>query len=114
MVLSMLLKAIERTRAATLMAADLTLLCVRRVWFCLRTISARRGCLNVPGDGRASAGCCEVGVDGAVCIGVGSAFEVAANALLVVASALLKVCLAGVGTSEVAVEDMVGRRGLLL
>lgn len=56
--------------------------------------------MNVPGDGLAST---EVdgGVEGAVCIGVGSGFDV-------VDRELLKDVLTGVGTSEVAVVDMVG------
>lgn len=56
--------------------------------------------MNVPGDGLASTWL-DAGVDGAVCIGVGSGFEV-------VDREVLKDVLTGVGTSEVAVVDMVG------
>jgi hypothetical protein len=59
-------KAIEKTSAPALRAAFRTSLWVRVVLFCLLTISASRGCRNVPGDGFASTGFVAVGVEGAV------------------------------------------------
>ena len=87
----------DKTKADALTTADLTLPCVRSVLFCLCIISVKRGCLNVPGEGLAPAGCDE-GVEGAVCIGVGSAFDSAEP-----------IFRTGVGTREVAVEDMVAK-----
>lgn len=52
----------------------------------------------MPGDGFAS-GFCTVGVDGAVCIGVGNAFDTVDTAELIDVRA-------GVGMRDVAVDDI--------
>ena len=87
----------DRTNAAVLVAALLTLLCVRIVLFCLATISARRGCLKVPGEGFASA-FLDAGVVGAVTAprNAGDTDDTAED----------RDVRAEAGTSDVAVEDI--------
>lgn len=93
----MFLKANESTSARALITALLTSLCLRIVLFCRATISAKRGCLKVPGEGFASTGF-EDGVVGAV-VGVGMAWETAETAEDMD-------CRAEDGMSVVDVEDM--------